>query len=58
MPNITTDDAVTYKNFRCNLAHYESKNLFEISLSLLIAFLNPKILGFLFPTIILLHCKL
>ena len=35
------------ENFRCNLAHYEKEN-FLIPLS--ITFLNPKILGFLFPT--------
>ena len=35
------------ENFRCNLAVYESE-IFLIPLS--ITFLNPTILGFLFPT--------
>ena len=35
------------KNFRCNLTYYDSET-FLIPLS--IAFLNPKMLGFLFST--------
>ena len=34
------------ENFRCNLGHYESEKFFN---PLSITFLNPKILGFLFP---------
>ena len=33
------------ENFRCNLAHYEKENCL---IPLSIAFLNPKIIGFLF----------
>ena len=45
MPNITTNHAITYTNFRRNLYFYECENF---SNSYLNHTLNPKILGFLF----------